>query len=78
MRNASVCSGSVRLTLRKGSKTAAEGIAVVSKGCTYRTRITIRSTKKTGAGKGKLQVGARFGGNEFLKRSELNTSARFF
>ncbi len=73
-----VCGGRVRLTLKKGSKTVARGTARVSKRCTYKKRITVKSTKRTGRKKGKLRVSGRYGGNKFLRGSSKRTTVRFF
>jgi hypothetical protein len=73
-----VCGGTVKLRLRKGTKTVAKGTAAVSKGCTYKKTITIRSTRRTGTKKGKLKVAATFGGHTYLKSSKRSTTVRFF
>jgi len=70
--------GTVKLRLRKGTKTVAKGTAAVSKGCTYKKTITIRSTRRTGTKKGKLKVAATFGGHTYLKSSKRSTTVRFF
>ncbi|CAN5691357.1 hypothetical protein BH24GEM1_BH24GEM1_31280 [soil metagenome] len=75
---AKVCGGRVTLRLRKGRRTVATGRAPVSKTCTYRKRITIRTTRRTGRRKGKLKLGARFGGNAFLRGSKKSTTVRYF
>jgi len=75
---ATVCGGRVRLTLKKGRRTAARGTARVSKSCTYRKRITIRNSRRTGNRRGRLKVGARFGGNASLKSSTKSITVRFF
>lgn len=75
---ARVCGGRVRLTLKKGAKTAARGTARVSRSCAYRRRITIRNARRTGTRRGRLRVGARFGGNASLKGARRSTTVRFF
>lgn len=75
---ASVCGGKVKLTLKKGSKTVGKGTATVSKKCTYKKKITIKSTKKTGKKKGKISVTAKYGGNAVLKSSKKTTKVTFF
>lgn len=75
---AAVCSGRVKLTLKKATKTVARGTAKVSKSCTYKKTVTISTTARTGARRGKLKVGARFGGNTRLKGSKKSTAVRFF
>jgi hypothetical protein len=72
---ATVCSGNVTLTLKKGSKTLARGTAKVSKTCTYSKRITISRTSAARR-RGKLAVRASFGGNSFLKSSSKSTTVR--
>ena len=76
---ASVCGGRVRLVLKKGRRrTVARGTARVSRRCTYKKRITIRSAKRTGRRKAKLGVSARFGGNASLSSSRRSTTVRIF
>ena len=76
---AAVCGGRVRLVLRKGRRTVARGTARVSKRCTYRKRITIKTTKRTGRRRARLRVTARFGGNAFLSAaSRKSTTVRIF
>jgi len=76
---ASVCGGRVRLVLRKGRRTVARGTARVSKRCTYKKRITIKSTRRTGRRRARLRVTARFGGNAFLSAaSRKSTTVRIF
>jgi Tol biopolymer transport system component len=75
---AAVCGGTVRLSLKRGRRTAAKGTARVSKTCTYRKVITIRRTRITGKRKGRLRVAARFGGNASLLTSRKSTTVRFF
>jgi hypothetical protein len=54
------CTGTVTVTYKKGTKTVATKKVSVRKDCTYSAKSTIRS-------KGKMKVGARFGGNAVLK-----------
>ena len=75
---AAVCGGRVRLVLKKGRRTVATGTATVSRGCTYRRRITIRSTRRTGRRRARLRVSARFGGNASLSVSSRSTTVRIF
>jgi len=76
---AAVCGGRVRLVLKKGRTTVARGNANVSKGCTYRRRIAIRGTKRTGRRRARLRVTARFGGNASLSSSAgRSTTVRIF
>jgi len=75
---AAVCSGRVRLTLTKGRKTVAKSSAKVSKSCTYKRKVTIRTAKRTGSRGGRLKVGARYGGNSRLESSKKSISVRFF
>ncbi len=75
---ASVCGGRVRLVVKKRRRTVARGTARVSRRCTYRKRITIRSTRRTGRRKARLRVNARFGGNAALKASKRSTTVRIF
>ena len=77
--SASVCGGTVRLMVKKGRRTVASGAARVSKRCTYRKRITIRSTRRTGRRRARLRVSASFGGNASLSRaSRSTTTVRIF
>ena len=76
---ASVCGGRVRLVLKKGRRTVARGTARVSRRCTYRKRITIRGTRRTGRRRARLRVTARFGGNAFLSSApRRSTTVRIF
>jgi len=75
---ARVCGGRVRLVVKKRRRTVARGSARVSRRCTYKKRITIRSTRRTGRRKARLRVNARFGGNVSLKASKRSTSVRIF
>ncbi len=75
---ASVCGGRVRLVVKKRRRTVARGTARVSRRCTYRKRITIRNTRRTGRRKARLRVNARFGGNASLKASKRSTTVRIF
>ncbi len=75
---ARVCGGRVRLVVKKGRRTVARGSARVSRRCTYKRRITIRSTRRTGRRKARLRVNARFGGNASLKASKRSTTVRIF
>jgi len=75
---AAVCGGRVRLSLKKGSKAVARGSAKVSKRCTYKRRIAIKTTKRTGRKRGRLKVSARFGGSSRLTSSRKSTRVRFF
>jgi len=76
---AAVCGGRVRLVLRKGRRTLARANAGVSKGCTYKRRITIRGTKRTGRRRARLRVTARYGGNASLSSSAgRSTTVRIF
>ena len=73
-----VCSGRVRLVLKKGRRTVARRTARVSRRCAYRRRITIRSPKRTGR-RARLRVTARFGGNAFLSEAaRRRTTVRIF
>jgi hypothetical protein len=72
---ATVCSGDVKLTLKKGRKTLAKGTAKVSKSCTYSKRITI-GTRSARGRRGTLAVRASYGGNSFLKASSKSTTVR--
>ena len=72
---ATVCSGDVKLTLRKGTKTLASGTAKLSKSCTYSKRLTISARSAKGR-KGKLTARASFAGNAFLAASSKSTSVR--
>ena len=77
--SASVCGGRVRLVVKKGRRTVASGSARVSRRCTYKKRITIRSTRRTGRRKARLRVSASFGGNASLSRaSRSTTTVRIF
>lgn len=77
--SASVCGGRVRLVVKKGRRTLARGSARVSRRCTYKKRITIRSTRRTGRRKARLRVSASFGGNASLSRaSRSTTTVRIF
>ena len=75
---ASVCGGRVRVVLKKRRRTVARGSARVSRRCTYKKRITIRSTRRTGRRKARLRVNARYGGNASLKASKRSTTVRIF
>ena len=75
---ARVCGGRVRLVVKKRRRTVARGSARVSRRCTYKKRITIRSTRRTGRRKARLRVNARFGGNAALKASKRSTTVRIF
>ena len=75
---ASACGGRVRLVLKKGRRTVARGSARVSRRCTYKKRITIRNTRRTGRRKARLRVNARFGGNASLKASRKSVTVRIF
>ncbi len=75
---ARVCGGRVRLVVKKRRRTVARGSARVSRRCTYKRRITIRSTRRTGRRKARLRVNARFGGNASLKASRRSTTVRIF
>ena len=75
---ATVCSGRVRLVLKQGRRTVARGSARVSKRCTYKQRITIKSAKRTGRKRARLRVNARFGGNASLRGSRKSTTVRIF
>jgi len=76
---AAVCGGRVRLVLRKGRRTVARGAARVSRGCTYRRRIAIRGTRRTGRRRARLRVTARYGGNASLSSSSRrSTTVRIF
>lgn len=74
----SFCGGRVRLLVKKGRRTVARGSVRVSKRCTYKRRITIRSARRTGRRKARLRVIARFGGNASLRRSRRSTTVRVF
>ncbi len=75
---ASVCGGRVRLVVKKRRRTVARGSARVSRRCTYKKRIAIRNTRRTGRRKARLWVNARFGGNASLKASKRSTAVRIF
>ena len=76
---AAVCGGRVRLVLRKGRRTVARGTAGVSRRCTYRKRITIRGTKRSGRRRARLRVTARYGGNASLSSApRRSTTVRIF
>jgi len=66
------------LVLKKRRRTVARGTALVSGRCTYRKRITIRKTRRTGRRKARLRVNARYGGNASLKASKRSTTVRIF
>ena len=59
-------------------RAVARGTASVSKWCTYKKRITIRTAKRTGRRKARLRVSARFGGNASLSGSGRSTTVRIF
>lgn len=73
-----VCDGTVTLTLRRGATRVARVRARVSKACTYRARVTIRTRLRTGRRAGTLRVTAAFGGSPSLKASSQRGSVRFF
>ncbi len=76
---AAVCGGRVRLVLRKGRRTVARGTARVTRRCTYRKRITIRGTRRTGRERARLRVTARYGGNASLSSApRRSTTVRIF
>jgi 6-phosphogluconolactonase (cycloisomerase 2 family) len=61
------CSGSVRVTLRKGRKTIARKSGAVASSCAWRVRIKIRSRKKLGRKRtGSLKATPVFSGNASL------------
>ncbi len=72
------CKGRVRLVLKKGRRTVTRGTARVSSRCTYKRRIAIRGTGRTGRRKARLRVSARFGGNASLKSSKRSITVRIF
>lgn len=78
LKKSTVCKGKVKITLKKGSKTVKTGTANVSKTCTYKKKLTVTNTKKTGKKKGTLKATARFGGNAALKTSKKTVTVKFF
>ncbi|MGH2867268.1 MAG: hypothetical protein ACRDNK_06830, partial [Solirubrobacteraceae bacterium] len=59
------CSGFVRIGIKHGKTTVSSRRVKLSRRCTYRSKVTIRSQRRLG-GHGRLKVSARFLGNRFL------------
>ncbi len=64
-----VCTGRVRVTVKRGSRTLKRATVRLTATCSYSARITIRGRVK----RGRLRIRARFLGNTFVAAGNSNT-----
>jgi Ca2+-binding RTX toxin-like protein len=66
------CTGSVRVTVKAGSKTLSTKTVKLSTSCSYRAKVSL-SSRRGFAGNGKLRVQARFSGNDTIAAKTSST-----
>lgn len=65
-----LCTGTVKVSIKKGSRTLSSVTVALTPSCTYRSRVSLRSRTSRGS----LRVHARFSGNAFLLAKSASTT----